>query len=204
MEFDEMKKIWDAQNNQALYAIDETALYKKVLNKKQKARKMANLTEWILIFANIIAGTMVLIPSIVKDKFTISGMLMMALMYFTAGLIVMRRSRRLKSQDNFDRDLLGDLDNAIATAKYQVSLSGMGRYYLIMVAVLALTALLEAGSPWWIMSLALIFFVLTYFAGKWEHKTFYVSQKKNLEAMRSKLASLQDEEPESSTLDQMI
>ncbi len=33
MEFDEMKKIWDAQNNQPLYVIDEKALHNRIQSK---------------------------------------------------------------------------------------------------------------------------------------------------------------------------
>lgn len=32
MEFEDMKKIWDSQNNEPLYAINETALYKPKAN----------------------------------------------------------------------------------------------------------------------------------------------------------------------------
>src|SRR4051812_47574418 len=37
MEFDEMKKIWDSQNNEPLYAINEKALYNRILSKKKQA-----------------------------------------------------------------------------------------------------------------------------------------------------------------------
>jgi hypothetical protein len=33
MEFDEMKKIWDAQNNQPLYVLDEKALHNRFSGK---------------------------------------------------------------------------------------------------------------------------------------------------------------------------
>src|SRR4051812_1101237 len=33
MEFDEMKKIWDAQNNQPLYVIDEKGLHNRIQSK---------------------------------------------------------------------------------------------------------------------------------------------------------------------------
>lgn len=203
MEFEEMKKIWDAQNGQAMYAIDETALHNRVITKKKKARRTAGLTEIIFIGSCLLAGTMVLLPTILKNKFSISGVLMIVLLYFTAGFIAHKRSKRLKSQDKFDKNMLGDLDNAIATADYQVNLSKTTRFYLLAVIVLSLSALLESNSPWWVIVLAAIFFAVTYMASRWEHRTFYASQKTDLRAMREKLVSMENEEPKSS-MDEII
>lgn len=199
-----MKKIWDAQNGQAMYAIDESALHNSVIKKKNKARKTAGLTEIIFIGANIIAATMVLVPSLLKDKYSISGTLMMVLMYVTAGFIAHKRSKRLKSQDNYDKSMLGDLDNAIATADYQTNFSKASGFYLLGIVVLSLSALLESNSPWWVIVLAAVFFILTYFGAKWEHRTFYVSQKKDLRAMKEKLTRMEDEEQPEEPLDQQI
>lgn len=198
-----MKKIWDAQNGQAMYAIDETALHNRVINKKKRARRTADLTEKIFIGANMIASAMIIVPTVIKNKVSVSGVLMAILMLVTAGYILHRRSKRLKSQDNFDKSMLGDLDNAIATADYQVRFSKTSRFYLLSVVILSMTSLLESGSPWWVLVLVAIFFLVTYMAAKWEYRTFYASQKKDLRAMRDKLVSMDKEEPESS-IDEMI
>ncbi len=188
-----MKKIWDAQNGQAMYAIDETALHNSVIKKKNKARRMADLTEKIFIGANILAATMIAVPSIIKDKYSISGTLMMVLMYVTAGFILYIRTKRLKTQDNFDSSMVGDLDNAIATADYQVKFSKTSRFYLLSVVLLTLVGLLESGAEWWVILLVAIFFAVTYMAARWEHRTFYVSQKKDIRAMRDKIVSMENE-----------
>lgn len=201
MEFEEMKKIWDAQNGQAMYAIDETALHNSVIKKKAKARKTAGLTEIIFIGSCLLAGTIVLVPTIVKNEFSISGVLMMIVLYFTAGFIAHKRSKRLKSQDKFDKSMLGDLDNAIATADYQVNFSKTSRYYLSAVVLLSLSSLLEANSPWWVILLAAVFFAVVAMAAKWEYKTFYASQKNDLRAMREKLVSMEDDEQSEEPLD---
>ncbi|MBO3698264.1 hypothetical protein [Roseivirga sp. E12] len=198
-----MKKIWDAQNGQAMYAIDETALHNRVIKKKNKARRTADLTEKIFIGANIVAATMVAVPSILKDKYSISGILMVVLMYVTAGFILYIRNKRLRTQDNFDSSMIGDLDNAIATADYQVKFSKTSRFYLLSVVLLTLFSLIESGSPWWVIVLVVIFFTVTYMAARWEHRTFYVSQKKDIRAMRDKIISMENEESDSE-LDQQL
>ncbi|MFY0592812.1 hypothetical protein [Roseivirga sp.] len=198
-----MKKIWDAQNGQAMYAIDETALHNRVINKKQKARRTADLTEKVFIVANILSSAMIIVPTVVKNKVSISGLLMALLMLITAGVIINKRNRRLKSQDNFDKSMLGDLDNAIATADYQVKFSKTSRFYLLSIVILSMTSLLEAGSAWWVLVLVAIFFAITYMAAKWEHRTFYASQKTDLRSMREKLVRMENEGPESS-IDDML
>jgi len=40
-----MKKIWDTQNNEALYAIMSVALHNRVLSKKERAGHVANISE---------------------------------------------------------------------------------------------------------------------------------------------------------------
>src|SRR5690349_6966310 len=46
MEFDEIKKIWDAQNNQPLYVIDEKALHNRIQSKMKGVLLRANANEW--------------------------------------------------------------------------------------------------------------------------------------------------------------
>lgn len=203
MEFEEMKKIWDAQNGQAMYAIDESALHNRVIKKKNKARRTADLTEKIFIGANIIAATMILVPSLLKDNYSISGSLMMVMMYLTAGFIFYIRNKRLKVQDNFDDSMVGDLDNAIATADYQVKFSKTSRFYLLSVVLLTLASLVESGAAWWVILLVAILFTAAYLASRWEHRTFYVSQNKDIRAMRDKIISMAEEASEDE-LDQQI
>ena len=42
MEFEELKKIWDTQNNQPMYAINEEALHNRILTKKRKTNKISS------------------------------------------------------------------------------------------------------------------------------------------------------------------
>lgn len=53
MEFDEIKKIWDAQNNQPLYVIDEKALHNRIQSKMKDVLLRANVNEWGVIIINL-------------------------------------------------------------------------------------------------------------------------------------------------------
>ena len=204
MEFDEMKKIWDAQSNQALYAIDEEALHKRVLKKKERAAKIASRSELIMIRALLISFSIIMGASIFKSKYDLVPLVLAAVMLVMAFLIFMRRRKRLAWQNTFDQSILGDMEEAIANAEYQVRFSHMGKWIYVVVAVLSVAALVDTIEEWWKGALVSLFFIVGFFAAKWEHQTFYVSQKRNLEAMRDKLEDLQNEEPQTTDFDQYI
>ena len=52
MEFEEMKRIWDSQNEEPLYAINEATLYRRIQEKGSSISYWLSLNEWILIGCN--------------------------------------------------------------------------------------------------------------------------------------------------------
>ena len=60
MEFDEMKKIWDSQNNEPLYGINEKALHNRILSKKKQAHHITNISELLAIIVIWCAGCFIL------------------------------------------------------------------------------------------------------------------------------------------------
>ena len=61
MEFEEMKKIWDSQNNEPLYAINEKALHNHIMSKKKTGYHITNTSELLLIIVNACAGLFILL-----------------------------------------------------------------------------------------------------------------------------------------------
>ena len=59
MEFEEMKKVWDSQNNEMLYGINEKAMHNHILSKKKQANHITNASELILIIANATTGCVI-------------------------------------------------------------------------------------------------------------------------------------------------
>ena len=60
MEFDEIKKIWDSQNKEYMYAINEQALHNRILTKKNKATRTTDVSELLLMITNVGAGFLIL------------------------------------------------------------------------------------------------------------------------------------------------
>ena len=112
--------------------------------------------------------------------------LMGAWMLLTSGYFLFNRMKRLRGEGRFDRSMLGDLEEALSIATYQVRISSLGRWNVVPIAAFSIFGILSAGKSFWIVAGILIFFVITYLAAGWEHG-MYERRKAELEALKRKL-----------------
>ncbi|HNP18649.1 MAG TPA: hypothetical protein PKL31_09465 [Fulvivirga sp.] len=188
MEFDELKKIWDTQNNQPMYAINEKALHRRVIAKKKSAGKIANWMEVILIGVNLVGGSMLLFGVLFKGKEDETFIyLLMAIMYVTPLYLFYKRSKRKKFESQFERTMMGDLEHALSNASYSEVLSRTMQVYFAFIAILTLFSL------WFDKDTSLIpmigfalLFIFTLYASTWEHK-IYVRKRRELEKLKKTL-----------------
>ncbi|HEU5165809.1 MAG TPA: hypothetical protein VFU29_09740 [Chitinophagaceae bacterium] len=188
MEFEELRKIWDTQNNQLLYAINEKAINNLILSKKKQAHHITNISELLLIFVNIGSGILILALNVFKQSGNISLYVLSAWMLGSALYILVRRIQRIKGNQQFDRTVSGDLSYAISEASYQVGISQIMRWNILPVATLTFLGLWEGGKSIWIAIIVLLFFALTFYAGGWEHN-IYKKKKRELEILQRKLGN---------------
>jgi len=192
MEFEEMKKIWDEQNQQPLYAINEKALHNRIRSKKQSSKHISNFSEIFLIIANIAAAAIILITSFIKNSGNIYIYVLAGLMVVTAAFVFAGRIKRQKRGNTFDESMLGNLEHAISNATFQVRLSQIMRWYVLPVGALTVLAIWQNQTQIWILVLMLLFFGFTWIAGRWEHQ-IYVKKKRELETLRTKLTNENNE-----------
>lgn len=186
MEFDDMKKIWDTQNNELLYGINETALHNRILSKKNQAFHITNISELLSIIVNLSSGCLILGINLYKQSTNISMYCLAGWMLITAAYLSVMRIRRLRNNNRFDRSLHGDLDHAISDASYQVRLSYLIRWNILPIGILSALGVWEAGKSVWIAVGILIFFALTNYASGWEHN-IYKRKKRELEILQKQL-----------------
>ena len=186
MEFEELKKIWDAQNNQPLYVINEKAMYNHILSRKRQAHHITNTSELLIIFVNIVSGIFVVGINFFKQSGNLSLYILSAWMFGSALFMLVNRIRRIKGNNQFDRSMSGDLSYAVSLATYQVRISQIMRWNILPIGLFTLLGLWEGGKPVWIAVIVLFFFALTYFAGGWEHN-IYKKKKRELEILKKKL-----------------
>ncbi|ELR68457.1 hypothetical protein C900_00378 [Fulvivirga imtechensis AK7] len=186
MEFDEIKNIWNKQNNEMMYTINEEVLRQRITAKKRTTSHIVDFSEKLLIIVNIGAAGFVLGLGIVKASGNVFTYTLAALMFFTAGYVLVKRLQRKRWENRFDLSLLGDLNHAIANASYQVKLSQVMIWYAAPVAILTALNLGYNGKEMWIVLLIIGFFVLAFLASRMEHG-IYVNNKRKLEELRNVL-----------------
>ena len=187
MKFEDMKKIWDEQNQTHLYVIDEKLLQENIKAKKSGAIRFINKMEWFIIIANSCAAGVILIANLLNYPGDIFAYLMAIALLGSVGYAINRRMHRLKNENRFDRTLLGDLEHAISNATYRARLSSWLLMYWIVFAILFVLNFINEGKSLMIILLAVAFCIIVYFLGRWEHRSWHLANKKRLEAMKAKL-----------------
>lgn len=188
MEFDEMQKIWDAQNNAPLYAINEQALHNRIITKMKKGIQITAISEVLSITANALGGGFILVVNLIAQSRNLFMYVLSAWMFIVAVALLANRIKRQHAGERFDRAMLSDLEHALTIARYQVWLSRMMRLNIIPVGTLIMLGLWTSDNTLWIISMVLVFFVIVYYASGWEH-SFYQHRLIELERLRSKLVS---------------
>jgi hypothetical protein len=186
MEFDELQRIWDSQNNKPLYAINEAALHSRIHSKRKRATHTANFSEVLLIIVNISAGCVILGMNASGQSHKLSLYFLAAWMLGSALYLLMSRLHRIKSEKKFDRSLRGELNQAISAATYQVRLSQLMRLNILPIGIILLFGIWEGSKSVWVAVAMLIFFVVANYAGGWEHN-IYKARRRELEILQNKL-----------------
>jgi hypothetical protein len=186
MEFDEMKKIWDAQNNQPLYVIDEKALHNRIQSKMNSGLHYANISEWSLIIVNLGAGSILLGLNPFKPGANVFMYLETAWMFATVVYVVISRIRRIKASRRFDRSIHGDLNHAISLASYQVRLSRIMLWNLLPMGAIMIFSGWEAGKFLRVSAVILISYTLAFYVGRKGNRV-NKRRKRELEVLKEKL-----------------
>lgn len=189
MEFNEMKKVWDSQNNQPLFAIDEVTLHKQVNKKIDSTKRSANKMEYGLIAINIFVIVFLTVKGILNDydwlNFITAGAAFFILLYVVVG-----RQKRLQKGISFERTLLGELDNAISNMDYLISRGKtfVWWYMLPFVCTILLTYYFKEesrGYAHWVVMF--IMFIVAAWLPQWEVKNCHIPKRKTLLSMRHML-----------------
>lgn len=187
-----MKKIWDTQSNQPLYAIDKDTLYRQIKRKISGTHRSVNYMEIGLIIVNSIVIITLIWRGMSSDngwiKYITAGIALLVSVYVYKG-----RLNRKKQAQIFDRSILGEIDNAIANVDYLIA---RGKtfvwWYLTPFALTLLLTMIYSFDSKTIVNWIMIAVVMV-FAGwlpQWEVRKCHLPRKKSLEAMKQTL--LQD------------
>lgn len=192
MEFDEMKLIWDSQNNEPLYAINQEALNRKVQHKSKSVTRMLDFTDVMMIVVNLVGGIVLIVDTVQENGRPFEYMVAVVYLAFFMYALY-RRFVRQQEVKEFAETILGELNKAIWESEYLIKQSSsMVFWYLVPITIVVnVTVFLNANSIW-VSVLTLIILPLAYFGGRWEVRKYHLPKKRELESLREIL--LQAEE----------
>ncbi len=190
MEFDEMKVIWDNQNNEKLYAVNEDALYTQIKNKGRSVNRLMNFVEMMMIAVNFGVGLVLF-----ADAWTDGGsefryvMPILYILFSFYGLY--RRITRRQEEVRFDQTIIGELDKAIWQIDYLIA---QGRsiifWYVLPLALAFSVVMILDGKLLWAIGISAMLFFASYFGAGWETRKWYLPKKKDLESLREMLLAV--------------
>jgi hypothetical protein len=186
MEFEEMQKIWNEQKGENMYVINETAMHKNVTREKNTVSRRISRLEIKLSIINSVTAIILLI--LVLDHPYVLGFIIVGLMAATVVYILYFRSKRKKSENTFNRTMLGEVDQAISNANSMIKLNYilvMG--YLIPLSVLTVSSMIMTGAPFYKWLIIAAAFILSFFLFRWEQRACNIPRKKKLLSLKKKL-----------------
>jgi hypothetical protein len=186
MEFEDMKKIWDAQNNQPLYVIDEQALHNRIKSKMNGILRIASMSELsTMIFYLVACGILITLNNLPPNA-NIFMYIEAAWMFGIVVYIMIGRIRRIRASRQFDRTILGDLDHAIALSVYKMRLSRIILWNLVPMGAIMIFSGWEAGKLLKASAVILVSYALAFYVGTKERR-MNKRMKRELQLLKDKL-----------------
>ena len=184
MEFKEMQVIWNNQNNEKLYVINEEALHKQIKRKSRSTEKMLNFFEFMMIFVNLGMGTFLIFDAIRDNEALLGYILPIAYLGFGIYGFIRRLTRR-QQEVHFDETMVGELDKAIWRINHLLKQGDQVIYwYLIPLVLVFATVMILQGKLVWGIAFALILPPATYYGMRWEARKWHLPKKRDLESLR--------------------
>ncbi|MEM7550557.1 MAG: hypothetical protein AAF363_12820 [Bacteroidota bacterium] len=186
MELDELKEIWNKQNDKPMYTVNQNALFNSIQRSKDKSLKISNISELLILFVNLFTGLFLLSMAFHKDAHDLTIYLMSSGLLLSVPIVLWFRYKRLKGRDNFERSMSGTLDKAISTAHYQVQFSRWVRFYALGMLLIVVFGIFENDKSFIYIIFISVVVILTFYGSRWEHG-IYVRRKEKLVELKKKL-----------------
>lgn len=184
-----MQKIWNAESQQYAYAINEKMMREKVMRKKAGASKKVSRIEIFLMLVNASAGSFILGKNLLVNIHNPYLYGLTGILYLATLVIFWQRQKRLKEDNNYERNMLGDINHAIKNATYQERLSLLALGYAMPVFGLVwFSAYEDQKSMAFLIGIA-AFFLITIALSVMEYYMIHRRHRQRLEAMRQLLTS---------------
>ena len=186
-EFEDMRVIWDSQNEEKLYAINENALYRQIKRKGKSVSRLLQRFEIIMIGVNLLVGIGLIAFELQSDGNIYEYVLPSIYLAYAVLAFVWRHTRRQEDM-HFEPTMLGELDKAIWQVDYLIKRSrDLMLWYLLPLALFVGGETLYEGKPLIALALIVLMAGAGFFTDRWEIRRCYLPKKHSLESLRATL-----------------
>lgn len=186
-EFDDMKIIWDSQNEEKLYAINESALYKQIERKGKSISRLVQRFEAVMIGTNILVAIALITVEFLNEG-ELYKYLLPSIYLAYAMLAIMWRQTRQQDDVSFEQTMLGEIDKAIWQINYLVRRSRqLILWYLMPLALVVGGMTFYNDQPLFALGVVLLMGLAGFFTERWEIRKIYLPKKQSLESLRATL-----------------
>lgn len=193
MDFEELQVIWNSQNNEKMYAVNENALHAYIQRKGRSIEHTLNFFEFVLIGVNLLVGIWLTIESL--DNTNPSPQSILAVFYLVFAVYgFIRHLIRRDEEKPFDQTILGELDKALWRVDYLIR---QGRvvivWYLLPLALILGVMSVFDNRLLLAFGMMVVVTVATYLGYRWELRKIHQPKKHNLETLREKLTAQENQ-----------
>lgn len=188
-EFAEMKILWDRQNEEKLYAINEQALHEQIQRRGRSVDRTLQRYEWVMVGVNLFTAIVLMASAYLNKETLLLYAIAVAYLAYALFFLLLRRRRR-RQDPAFAPTMVGDLDKALWQLNYLVDQARATIVWYSVPLTIVLTGYLLVRAHWgWALLLAIVMGTASYFSIKWEVNRCYLPQINSLQALRAKLVA---------------
>ena len=197
MEFEDMKLIWDSQNNEPLYAINQEALHMRIQEKGKSVTRLLNRFDLLMIGVNLVVGIILIADAFTENGATFEYVLPILYLAFFFYSIYRRYARR-QDVGAYEPTILGDLEKAIWQVDYLIKQTrDMIWWYLLPLMVVAFGTILLNSNSFRGKVIGIVGIVVAipvgYYGSRWEANKCYLPKKRELESLQEMLLQAEEQ-----------
>ena len=181
-----MRKVWDRQNNEPIYVLNEKALHNSITAKKNRVNRLANINEIGMIGIAVATSTFLLFKTFQSNN--VFAYLPAIVLLLTGVYVLVLRLKRKKNINQYDQSVLGTIDHAISNASYMVDFSKtFVWWYIFPLTIPVFLNMAMNQVDLWVWVFVPASFVVSYLLVRWELNRCHLPRKKALESLKEKL-----------------
>lgn len=183
MQFEDLQKVWDQQNQIPMYVLNETALQEQIRRKGRKLNRKMSINEiGMLLICAFTAGNLLL-----TSENRLYASLIAVAMTVTSIYVLWSRRRRQKMQRTTG-SIMEELEQTIKNSDYYIHFAQTFVFWFMLPVVgIVLYRLISAEANWlrWLATVA--GFGLAFVVVRLELRYVHYPRKRSLEELKGKL-----------------